>query len=348
MVQYSVAKYVDLRDNPVPPTHPYENSTKYPREEPRVDYFTFDYAQLFNQAFAGYYGIKAADGHNMDLCELFKTGTIHELWLYGAADNSMEVKGAEFMSIHPYYDANRVRIPGQLSYCGHECLEQEDIDSLPASCGIANGTTPTIRIGWINHNREVAAYVESLNHNIEDISGFVQDPAKATIPYWQQYAIPFFDGNLDTRYGTQFANWYQCMSGPFCITHRAPFPSTVLDYDTHNGFTGTISNFLPACGTAHMPPNARLQYDYASDNTDSVNSTCEHFHNYDNAGADKVEVFSSSKFVNYNAGWQVYLRQSFPGYGWTNGGNSNADFKGAWTTSAKTTRMLAWWPFLFY
>src|SRR6185369_15947052 len=159
-------------------------------------------------------------------------------------------------------------IPGMLNTCGHECFEQEDLDALPASCGIAAGTTPTIRIGWVNHNREIAAFLESLNHSIEDMSNFHGNQENPN-PYWSQYTNKFFDESLDQRYGQHFSSWYAaCPYGRMdCITLDTPpvgqTASTSMHYRLNSWegpiITGQIQNYLPHCGNAHIPPNGRGQ-----------------------------------------------------------------------------------------
>jgi hypothetical protein len=56
-LDYQIAYSVDLRDTTPPANWPYNNSTKYPRQNPVQGRYGFDYSQLFTQAFADLYHI---------------------------------------------------------------------------------------------------------------------------------------------------------------------------------------------------------------------------------------------------------------------------------------------------
>ena len=102
-----------------------------------------------------------------------------------------------------------------------------------------------------------------------------------------------------------------------------------------------ISQYDQGCGSVHFPPNARSNYD--DQNPFGVLSTCEHFALHDGpGGADLTEVYTNAKAQLYNSlegdcegGWQVYWRQSFPGYR-----NPAIDSYGR--------PMKNWWVFEFY
>ncbi|HVG60290.1 MAG TPA: LamG domain-containing protein [Hyalangium sp.] len=370
MLQYTI-KPVDLRDASVPPGYPYRNSTKYPRESPVQGYWGFDYAKLFSQEFAQYYGLHAADGHLMDLCEAVNAGLVHEVWIYGDADVP-DVSAAEVLELKPRYDSNRVRIPGQpLDGCaGNGCFDAEDLAVLPAHC------TRTVRIGWVNNTRGPGCYSHSMGHGIESTGN------RNLIPYLTQYWKEFGDFNLNTRYGLPFDSWYGggmplnhasscahqelvtggalsstcspsaarvCAQDPYCCTtawdsicvqEALDWYGGIVNYTTSSG-QATIQPYVSACQNVHFAPNSRSHYDDVSPQVQA--STCENFRMRNGAnGQDKREVFSTSKFSAYNSlapdcggGWVMYWMQSMPGY------NNQA-------LDAAGQPMLPWWPFFFY
>jgi hypothetical protein len=330
MVQLELARAVDLRDVPPPPGWPWNNSTLYPRDEPREGQWGFDYAALFTPQFAAYYGYTdPTDGHALDLCELVNNGTVHEVWIYVDGDIAGEAGLAEIIEMKPRYDADRRRIPGEMDYCaGNGCWDEDDIRLLPAHC------TRTLRIASINHTRGPGCFMENISH------GFEWTGNGGVIPYLNEYFPAFGDFNLDERYGVPFESWYACpYGGPTCITYTAP---QSLTYDV--GFaTGTIDNYLPACGQAHVPPNGRGQYDYGGESPAVALSTCKHFRQLDGpGGVDDAELFQSSDFTIYNdlapdcgGGWHVWWMQNFPGYH-----NRALAYDGS--------QMLPWWPFVYY
>ena len=304
MLEYQIAKAVDLRDASPPSDYPYRNSTLYPREDPQEGYWGFDYEQLWSPAFAERYGFRdPGDGHFMDLCELIEAGEVHEVWIYGDADVP-DVSAAEILELKPAYDQARQRIAGAMNPCaGNGCFDAEDVDSLPSHC------TRTIRIGWVNNTRGPGCYMESWGHGMESTGN------GGLIPPFSERFREFGDFNLDTRFGTPFSSWYAC-SVADCLTFTGP---TSLTYDT-GPQSGSISDYVPACGNAHFAPNSRQHYDDQSPYT--VTSTCEHFRMGDGpGGADATEPFSTDKFRPYDSiagdcagAWKVYWMQSMPGY----------------------------------
>jgi hypothetical protein len=372
MVQYTL-KPVDLRDASVPVGYPYRNSTRYPRESPVQGSWGLDYAKLFSQEFAQYYGFRAADGHLMDLCEAVNAGLVHEVWIYGDADVP-DVSAAEVLELKPWYDSSRVRIPGPMDTCaGNGCFDSEDVAALPAHC------SRSIRIGWVNNTRGAGCYLESMGHGMESTGN------RNVIPYFTRYFKEFADFNLNTRYGQPFESFYSCPYGTNCLNHAStcahqelvtgpalnsscsPSATRVCASDpyccnnswdsicvqealdwyggtvSYNvGWTsGTIQPYVPACQNIHFAPNSRAHYNITSSQVQA--STCENFRMRNGTGgADKREIFSTAKFAGYNSlapdcvsGWAVYWMQSMPGYA-----NLAKDDAGQ--------PMLPWWPFRYY
>ena len=110
---------------------------------------------------------------------------------------------------------------------------------------------------------------------------------------------------------------------------------------THAGEKNTITNYIPAGGSAHFPPNARNHYDL--DNPNPVLSTMEDWRIGSAAdGKDQAKLFSNEAFRRYRdiapdcmGAWLVYWRQNMPAFS-----NKQKD------DSAKP--MKNWLPFLFY
>ncbi|EPX56787.1 LamG domain protein jellyroll fold domain protein [Cystobacter fuscus DSM 2262] len=376
MLQYTI-KPVDLRDASVPAGYAWRNSTKYPRENPAQGYWSFDYAKLFSQEFAQYYGLRAADGHLMDLCEAVNAGVVHEVWVYGDADVP-DVSAAEVLELKPRYDANRNRIAGQpMDTCaGNGCFDDEDVAALPAHC------TRSIRIGWVNNTRGPGCYSHSMGHGIESTGN------RGLIPYFTRYFKEFADFNLDTRYGRPFESWYSC---PYdnpnaCLNHAAStcahqelvvgaalsstcsataasvcasapqccttaWDSTCVQKAlegsggrvSYNVGTsqGTIQPYVPACQSIHLAPNSRGHYDDQSPQAQV--STCENFRMRNGPGGqDKREVFSTSKFSAYNS-----IAPDCSG-GWVMYWMQSMPGNGNLARDDAGQPMLSWWPFSFY
>jgi hypothetical protein len=322
-LEYEIAYAIDLRDTTPPAGWPYKNSTLYPREEPPEGYWGFDYEKLFGSEQAALWKIEDPDapGTPLTLCELSERGLVHEVWIYGDADLP-DVSAAEVLGIMPRYDESFVRVGDTLDRCaGNGCFDAED--EIPASC------TRTLRIGWVNNTRGVGCYLESLSHGIETIGG------GDFIPYWKPYFREFAGFDLDTRYGVPFESWYAC-SDPDCLTY--PTESSV-SYKVA-GQTGTLDPYVPICGNAHFPPNARAHYDLS--NSQPVLATCESYRRGGGPGSDDTAPYDSARWSGYEpiAGdcmgpWLVYWWQSFP-----------ASDRVA--RSLDGAPMKNWWPFLFY
>lgn len=328
MLEYEVAYAIDLRD-PVPPEGwPYNNSTKFPRENPTDGYWSFDYEQLFTQQFADLMGIEDPEnpGHNLTLCELSSRGLVHEVWMYGDADVP-DVAAAEVLGIMPPYDEAFRRIPGApMDRCaGNGCFDEED--AIPADC------TRTLRIGFVNNTRGAGCYLESLSHGIESVS------SRAIVPYFSRYFTEFAGFDLHTRYGLPFSSWYAIdMNDPAqTITFTGP---ASIEYNVA-GSGGTIDPYVPVCGNVHFPPNGRRHYDQS--NVQSVEWSCDGYRTAGGPGAgDPTTLVSSAEWSDNDlvapdcmGAWLVHWWQHLPG-------------PGTAARDASGQPMRSWLPFLFY
>jgi hypothetical protein len=337
-LDYQIPYKVDLRDAAPPPG--FHNSSKYPREEPVVEgRYGFDYEKLFTQEYAELFNIPDPQNptHKLTLCELSERGLVHEVWMYASADGEPNGGAAEILGIQPRYDANGVRIPGApMNRCsGNGCFDEEDV--IPASC------SRTLRIGFIAQSRGSGCYLESLSHGVEAIG------LGNNIPYLTPYFREFGGFDYDQRYSTQFGSWYACdIDLPDCVTFTSDHS---VSYNVRGPksacpitpCTGTIPNYVPACGNAHFAPNSNEHYDVT--NTTSTLWTCNSYRTNGGPGpngADPASPINANAWMNYApmapdcvGGWLIYWWQRMPGMG-----TSAKDATGA--------TMKNWWPFMFY
>lgn len=324
---YQLAYMIDLRDEDPPAGWPYNNSTLFPREEPVDGYWGFDYEQLFTRTFADHYAIEDPDdpGRNLDLCELFGRGLVHEVWVYGDQDVP-DGSAAELLELKPYYDEDRVRVDFPMNRCaGNGCFDEEDL--IPETC------TSTVRISWFNNTRGPGCFMENFGHGFESIGA--GDPYQ--VPTLNRDFERFAGFDLDTRYGLAFDSWYVCPYGEPCLTYES---TTSVSYDI-SGLAGTIDPYDPVCGNVHFIPNGRQHYDL--DSPYPVLTTCRGFglHEHED-GSDLLRPFTIADIAAYRdpahdcmGAYLVYWMQSFPAHG------SGAH-------DAEGRPILSWWPYIYY
>ncbi len=325
-LEYELAYAVDLRDTtPTPVGYPYRNSTLYPREEPVDGYWGFDYERLFTPELAALYGIENPDapGTYLTLCELSERGLVHEVWIYGDADVP-DVGAAEILGIMPPHDATGHRVGVRMDRCaGNGCFDAED--TIPPEC------TRTLRVGWVNNTRGPGCFLESISHGYEAIGN------GGLVPYLARYWHEFAGFDLDVRYGLPFDSWYGLCGGAGCLSYPTDHSVTY----TNGTLSGTIDPYVPVCGNAHFPPNARDGYDIV--NTAPVMSTCAGYRTAGGpSGGDPAAPLGANDWARYRpmagdctGAWLVYWWQSFPGLG-----SAARDDAGG--------PMKNWWPFYFY
>lgn len=329
-LQYQLAKpIIDLRDGvngrPPPPTnYPYQNSTLFPRRPPsEPGGWRFDYATLFEQGFAQYYGYPdpANPSRYLTLCELVQRGDIHELWVIASADVP-DVNIAEVLESKPRYTRTGNRIPNAVERCaGNGCFDTD----VPF-CG------RSLRIGFVNYNRGPGCYVHSQGHGVEWTS------ESNAVPALTQWFTPLARFDLDTRYGLPFSKLYamSCATEP-CLS----FPTATSARVVHQGTTYNVASYDGACGNVHFPPNGVQHYDYGS--ATLVRTSCTGFGRHQGAGGrDATELINKDAWARYlplapdcGGEFLVWWFQNMPGY------NSGQTYSGG-------RPMLSLWPFLFY
>jgi len=326
-LRYQLAYLADLRDDPPPAGWRYNNSTRYPRQQPRRGTWGFDYGALFTQEFAQLLAIEdpAAPGRVLDLCALVERGLVHDVWVYADGDVADEAGAAEVLAIQPRYDSQRRRLPGPMNRCaGNGCFDDED--AIPSAC------TRTLRIAFFNHTRGPGCFMESLSHGFESMGAWNPDH----IPSLSRDFVPFAGYAMDRRYGLPFDSWYAC-NEPRCLSYPTP---TSVRY-RFGGYQGTISPYDPVCGNVHFAPNARENYDLES--PFAVDTTCTSFGLRDGPdGRDAGASFTVDAFARYReiasdcqGPFLVWWRQNFPGLDTT-------------AIGADGEPILNWWPYLYY
>lgn len=317
VLEYEITRLVDLTDASPPPGWPFGNSTLFPRQDPPVGSWGFDYGALFGPEMAARWDLRDPDTDEvLDLCGLVDRGMVHEVWVVGDADVP-DASMAEVLEIKPIYTEDGTRLPGAMNRCaGNGCFDAED--RIPETC------TRSLRIGFVNHSRGPGCYLHSLGH------GFEWTARTGSLPWLVGPFEAFADMDLDERYGLPFDSWYACTE-PDCVTFESP---TRVAWSAA-GRQGTIDPYEPRCGNVHVAPNSRYQYDDTSPTT--VRSTCRTIWQ-----GDEPEDFSTADFAPYGewgdcgGPWQVWWRQSWPGLG-----NQKVDPE----TGAPVR---SWWPYLFW
>jgi hypothetical protein len=330
-----LAYQIDLRDSPTSPewsTYENLNSSTFPREIPKEDYWGCDYEQFFTPAFATYYGIEHPDepGRFLTLCELIDLGFVHEVWIYAYGgvdqicnDAGVTCNAAEILELKPNYDASFQKTGTMNTSAGNGGFDIEDMTYINTlNCN------RTVRIGFFNEGRGPGCFLESISHGLESMA------QGGSIPYLVSYFKDFGNFELDSDYGLPINSWYACINA----SNLLDYPTTTqVDYISNcGGSSGSISNYDPVCGNVHFAPNGREDYDQS--NTQPVLTSCKFFRD----DSSQQEEFNTDAYrpvydyVNDCMGpWLMWWRQSIPGLNNTaldGGGNP----------------MLNWWVFIYY
>lgn len=135
-----------------PPDWTFENSTLLPRRPPSTPGWGLDYATLFEEDFASYYGVPDPEtpGRYLTLCELAERGLVHDVWLVLSQDVP-DVSVAEVLEAKPLCDTNGNKIGGAFEPCaGNGCFDAD----VP-HCAVS------LRVGFVNYNRGPGCYLHS-------------------------------------------------------------------------------------------------------------------------------------------------------------------------------------------
>lgn len=324
-VIYELAKYVDLKDDPIPAGWTAPNSTKMPRRNGGINF-----GALFTQTYADYYAIPDPKNpsHNLTMCELFARGIVNDIFVvFNKTGTDSNVP--EIMEYKQQYDRNDVIRPGRFDqYAGNGSFDPTDIP-LIAVCG------RSLRMDFLEMTGNFTNAMEVNAHNFEHIG-------QRAVPRFYEMFKPFGNFDIGDRFKTPFGDWYACPYGSAtpCLTYPE---QNAVTYNI-NGETRTLKPFNQGCGNAHFPPNASGQYDKS--NAQVVMSTCEHYGLHDGpGGADLQTPYSVATVDRWKntptgsamrgGGWFMYWFQSWPGL----------DNK---AKMADGSPMKNWWVYLYY
>jgi hypothetical protein len=318
-LQYQLLKVVNLTDSAPPPDWAHPGSTLLPRKPEGG----FDYAQLFTGRFADHLGFQdpSTPSRNLSLCQLFEQGVVHEVWISAWGDPD---KPEEFLERKQVYDQAGRKVPGQFNRCaGNGCFATE---------ADAGGCAVSVRIGELAFGRGPGCALHAQGHAMEGMG--------RALPYFRVNSERFFNFGMVERYATAFDSFYDCRPDGRCIDFLSPdhvvsAPEGGLEFD--------IPRFGQGCGNVHFAPNSTAEYDYQGDNRVMALSACASYGMRDGPlGADHQRPYTydlvqehDQQFRDCGGGWQIYMRQSMPGYG-------NRAF------DIDQGPMKNWWPFLFY
>lgn len=217
----------------------------------------------------------------------------------------------------------------------------------------------SVRITYVNSARGPGCAIHSQGHAFENMG--------SSVPALANDFTHFANFDLNTKAGSPpFNSWYAVSAPPSApngdiITYMGPDGGACTGTTSCNALTwvngttetGTISPYNQGCGNVHFPPNAQKGYD--DGNTNQVLSTCANYGLHNTNGLDRQTVVNSNMWSQpigsqpaYNTvasdcegGWQIFWRQSFPGYQ-----NSATGSTDAGTTNGVAIKN--WWPYLYY
>jgi hypothetical protein len=315
---YQIAKVVDLTG--VPP--------------PTVDGAptTLDPTALFSDArFPPLYGYADGGGGSLGLCDLFEQGIVNEVWIQDGGDAQTSPRAPLYAERKQRYDDNGAPIPGDFLPTVGGLSGGDAVFSLNVPCKV------TVRLAHLDPspNGGPGCDVEVRGWGIEGMWAAL--PRALAVD-----AGAFLNQDFNARFGLDFAGWPQlCTSSSSCVSYPSP-NEAASTADDATAFD--IVPFLQGCGSSLFPPNATFRGDFQ--NQTVVDSRCQHFGLRDGSnGLDAYLPYSSAVVQSYDqtytgtsacrAGWQIYWRQSMPGY------RNQA-------TASDGTPMKNWWPLLFY
>jgi len=316
-LEYEIAKVVDLTDPTPPPGWTNPSSTLLPTA-PTGE---FDPLALFSSQFADMFGFPdpTMPTRPLSLCELFEKGIINEVWIQ---DGEAGVRRAPLsLERKQSYDATETAVPDSFDpNAGGDGMLDDIVCSV------------TVRLAHLDAARGPGCDLEVRGWEIESMW--------AALPSLRADALAFMNQDFKKRFGVGFDSWADIctLGGTPCVE----YPTAESARGTNaNGTPWSISPFLQGCGSTKFPPNATATGDMV--NTTPVDSRCAHFGLGDGAnGGDAYEPYTAATvasldqmFPDCGGGWQVYWRQSIPGYG------NHA-------RGADGSPMKNWWPLLFY
>lgn len=317
-IEWQIHKIVDLSDPKPYPKTPDGNSTKYPRTAHK-GLPNFSYKELYSETFAQYFGFRDPQNKTryLKLNELVERGIVHELWMFAYERGA----GSPFecTELKPVYDENFKRVGDKHRHAGNGGDPEEPWHGR------------SLRITYINAERDIGCTVESQSHSMEHIA------TAGVIPYYRKYFYEYAGHDLDKRFGLPWISFYPLGGEGKGISYPNDHTAIITDGEK----TYRIDNYCCIGGNVHFTPNGRFHYDRES--PVAVLSTIEHYRLFDGPdGKDLAEPWTIDAFQQYKkiapdcmGAWLIYWRQNMPGYQ-----NNCKDDDGK--------PMKNWWPFLYY
>jgi hypothetical protein len=330
-LNYNILPIVDLTDSSNGPSV----NSKVPVTSTGTD---FDPNALFNSAqFPPSYGYAdpSAPGGYQSLCQLFENGTINEVWIQdgGATtlpDGTVLPRAPLYDEIKMVYDDNGAATGTFSDLCigGGGSGTQT---CLNVACSV------TVRLAHLDPSPSGGPGCDVL------VRGWGIDGMWSALP--SNVAVDanaFLNQNFRTRFNVSFNSWPEICTATPCVDYPNPMRARSTSGDTT---VFDINPFSQGCGNSQFPPNGTQTDDFQ--NTNPVNSRCEGFGL--GGGPNQGDVYQPYSYdalvTSYDqlyrgnsqcyVGWQVYWRQSMPGY------QNQA-------MASDRTPMKNWWPMLFY
>jgi hypothetical protein len=321
-LNYQINKVVDLTDSSTPMTV----SAKLPLT-PTGD---FDTTALFSSAtFPPLYGYPdpTGSGDYLSLCQLFEKGIINEVWIQDGGDPAQNLPRAPLYEEQKQgYDANGHAIPNDFTTCVGESSGSQGCN-FPCSV--------TVRLAHLDPGAGVGCDIQVQGWGIEGMWAALPESLAVD-------ANAFLNQDFRTRFSASFDSWTDlCGNLDHCVNYPNPMEATSTSEDAQ---TFDFNPFDQGCGTSLFPPNATHADDFT--NSTPVNSRCETFGlGGEPGGGDAYRSYTASTVASLDqmytgtsrctSGWQIYWRQSMPGY-------QNM------AIATDKTPMKNWWPILFY
>lgn len=323
---YRIAFTVDLRDHAAadwPKAWPVHIDSK---GRPQ-----FSYDGLFTPEFAAEMNIRdpASPDKPLNVRELFEHGLINEVWMvYPERDGQPQtgIAGAfETTARVQVYDKQGQPIDGRFRNCGgNGCFDP----------GPHGQSTVTMRFAELNTGLGVGCFVHATGHGWD--TGLWR-----AIPEFDLASARFFNRKLNDQ-GLPMESLYDKCSYEAGDCWEYPNDHTLTNGAMTKSLPFKDDHWGEGCGSVHFPPNGRHHDDY--DNMEKVLNTCENYGLKNGKNGDDLRLPYPPKgkiaedelaFPDCGGGWQIYMRQNFPGFGSKAKNDDGAPMK-------------SWWPYLYY